>query len=91
MSIDKRFSSWLAAMPGPAEPDQAALDRAAEQRELMRIAAQRVIDNAKSGRLVFAETLAWAEHVVATTPPLGRPLGTGDPAPCNTSAMGETP
>ena len=46
----------------------------------MRVAAQRVIDNSRAGRMVFAETLAWAEHVVATTPPLGRPLGTGEPA-----------
>ena len=77
---DKRFGAWLAGMPGPSEPDAEALNRQAEQREQMRVAAQRVLDNSRSGRMVFHETLAWAEHVVATTPPLGRPLGTGEPA-----------
>ena len=50
-----------------------------EQRELMRIAAQRVVDAHKAGRRISQEALQWARQIVATFKPLGLPLGTGDP------------
>ncbi len=50
-----------------------------EQRELMRIAAQRLLDDHEGGRKVSPDALAWARHVVALVRPLGRPLGTGAP------------
>ena len=50
-----------------------------EQRELMRIAAQRVVDDHKAGRRISQEALQWARQIVATCKPLGLPLGTGDP------------
>lgn len=50
-----------------------------EQRELMRIAAQRVIDDHKAGRRCDKDALAWARNIVAHIKPLGRPLGTGEP------------
>ncbi len=52
----------------------------AELAELQRIAAARVIRNAATGGPVTTFTLAWARRVVATHKPLGRPLGTGEPA-----------
>ena len=52
----------------------------AEQLELMRIAAQRVVDDHASGARNDPHALAWAQQIVRTTPPLGRPLGTGEPA-----------
>ena len=50
-----------------------------EQRELMRIAAQRVVDDHTAGRRIGPEALQWARQIVATFKPLGLPLGTGDP------------
>ena len=50
-----------------------------EQRELMRIAAQRVVDDHKAGRRISQEALQWARQIVATFQPLGRALGTGEP------------
>lgn len=50
----------------------------AEQRELMRIAAQRVLDDQAAGRVIARDTLAWARRW-ARIKPLGRPLGTGEP------------
>lgn len=50
-----------------------------EQRELMRIAAQRLLDDVKAGHKRDAEAVAWARRIVATHKPLGRPLGTGEP------------
>lgn len=51
-----------------------------ELAELQRIAAARVVARAERGEPVDALTLAWSRRHVATTPPLGRPLGTGAPA-----------
>jgi hypothetical protein len=51
-----------------------------EQREMMRIAAQRVVDLHRSGRAVDKSTLDWAQWIVANIRPLGRPLGTGAPS-----------
>lgn len=51
-----------------------------EQRELMRIAAQRVLDDHACGRKLRPEALDWAGQIVATVKPLGRPLGTGEPS-----------
>lgn len=50
-----------------------------EQRELMRIAAQRVVSDSALGISVDRFRLAWAHQVVRSIPPLGRPLGTGEP------------
>lgn len=50
-----------------------------EQRELMRIAAQRLLDDVQSGNKRDADAVAWARRIVATHKPLGRPLGTGEP------------
>ena len=49
-----------------------------EQRELMRRAAQNLLDHAKAGRKVDPHGKAWAENVVASIKPLGRPLTDGD-------------
>lgn len=52
----------------------------AELAELQRIAAARVLARAARGEQVTTFTLAWARRTVATHKPLGRPLGTGEPA-----------
>lgn len=57
-------------------PDVAS--RLAEQRELRRIACQRVLDQHREGRRFDAEVLKWAKHCAAVKP-LGRPIGTGEP------------
>lgn len=49
-----------------------------EQKELIRIAAQRVLDDAKSGRRYSDEAMAWARHWAATKP-LGCALSAGVP------------
>jgi hypothetical protein len=49
-----------------------------EQRELMRMAAQRCLDDLNLGRKLAPDVLAWAKHWAAI-PPLGRPLSTGEP------------
>ncbi|MCZ2135298.1 MAG: hypothetical protein LC098_07715 [Burkholderiales bacterium] len=51
----------------------------AEQRELTRLCAQRVISNHDAGRVVDLRTLAWARGFVACVMPLGQPLGAGIP------------
>lgn len=62
-----------------------------EQRELMRIAAQRVLDDHASGLRNDPSALAWARHVVAHIKPLGRPVGPGGdsalPAPLRDGAL----
>lgn len=61
--------------------DQAAERVLAERRELMRIAAARTVHNVEMGRMVCdAHHLQWARDFIAMNPPLGRPLGTGEPA-----------
>lgn len=50
-----------------------------EQRELMRIAAQNVLNDVKAGRKRDRQAVQWAERIVAQIKPLGRPLGTGEP------------
>lgn len=51
-----------------------------EQRELFRIAAQRLIDDKANGRKVDPASLQWARDVVAFVKPLGRPLSMGNPS-----------
>ena len=53
-----------------------------EQRELMRIAAQRVIDDTRVGRKVAPDVMAWAKAWAAIKP-ISRPLGTGEPVSDN--------
>jgi hypothetical protein len=59
----------------------------AEQRELTRLCAVRVIADHDAdhdaGRVVDPQTLAWARAFVAGVMPLGRPLGDGAPVPDN--------
>lgn len=50
-----------------------------EHRELMRIAAQRVVNDHALGIEVDRFRLEWARQIVRSIPPLGRPLGTGEP------------
>lgn len=52
----------------------------AEQRELTRQCAQRIIDNHNAGRVVDQHSLQWARQFVLACKPLGRPVGTGAPA-----------
>lgn len=52
----------------------------AEQLELMRIAAQRILDDHAAGRKLRPDALDWARHVVDNIKPLGRPLSTGEPS-----------
>lgn len=63
----------------PSEIAAAALARRREeQSELMRIAAQSALDRSDGGKRLTREARAWAlKH--AATPPLNRPLGTGEP------------
>jgi hypothetical protein len=61
----------------PVDPDIAR--RLAEKRELMRIAAQRVVDMHREGRKFDPEALQWARSIVARFKPLGRPLSDGSP------------
>lgn len=69
---DKRGSpGWLAGVPGPSEPDEAALNRQAEQRELMRVAAQR--SSTTRGRAAWSSRgHCWAE---ASSPLRRRSIG----------------
>ena len=54
---------------------------AAERRELLRLAAARIVDNHEHGRrMADEETLIWARDFVAMNPPLGRPLTPGVPS-----------
>lgn len=54
--------------------------RLAERNELMRIAAQRLVDHKVAGRRVDPEGLKWAQGIVARFKPLGRALSDGTPA-----------
>lgn len=69
----------LADLP-PDPVAAAALERRREeQAELMRIAAQSALDRSDGGRKLSPEARGWAlRH--ASIKPLGRPLGTGEPA-----------
>lgn len=51
-----------------------------ERAELRRIASLAVIRRAERGGKVDPRVLAEARAFVLATPPLGRPLGTGEPA-----------
>ena len=64
------------------EPIDPAVARVlAERRELMRVAAARIVENHEQGRRTAdPESLQWAQAFVRANPPLGRPLGTGAPA-----------
>ena len=52
----------------------------AEQRELMRIAAQSALARSRNGRELEPHARRWAQHW-ASIKPLGRPMGTGEPQP----------
>lgn len=60
--------------------DPAAIRLHEERRELMRIAAQRVVDDHAAGRRIDPEALRWARGIVSRFRPLGRPLGDGVPS-----------
>lgn len=61
--------------------DPVAVRVAEERRELMRIAAQRVVDMHREGRKFDPKALEWARGIVSRFKPLGRPLSDGCPAP----------
>ena len=58
-------------------PDPETERACAERRELMRLAAARIVKRYENGEDVEPETLAWAEHFVRVVPPLGAPLTEG--------------
>ena len=59
----------------------AAVRAHAERTELMRMAAQRIVDNHEHGRRMADEqTLIWARDFVRFNPRRFEPLGTGEPA-----------
>lgn len=51
----------------------------AEINELKRVAANRILEQAATGRRFDPVTLRWARMFCAAHKPLGRPLGTGAP------------
>lgn len=53
-------------------------EQRAELNELKRQVAQRILDNARAGRVIERRTLRWAGLFVRAHKPLGRPLGTGE-------------
>ena len=63
------------------EPVNPAAERLlAERRELMRVAAARIVQNHEQGRRIAdADALQWARDFVSMNAPLTRPLGTGEP------------
>lgn len=63
-------------------PDAAAIRRREERDEVMRRACLSALQRAEhtDPDLLDQTYLAWARDFVATHPPLGRPLGTGEPA-----------
>jgi NAD(P)H-hydrate repair Nnr-like enzyme with NAD(P)H-hydrate epimerase domain len=69
-----------AATTSCAAVDAAARWLGLERDELMRQACQRAIDMDARGLPVSAAHLAFARQWVAEHPPLGRALGTGEPA-----------
>lgn len=74
----------MSAATATAAADQ-AVDAAArwlglERDELMRQACQRALDMHARGLPVSATHLEYARKWVDEHPPLGRPLGTGEPA-----------
>lgn len=60
-------------------PDPVAERALLERRELMRLCAQRTVDMANRGLSVDPIYLAQCEAMVANTPRLRGPLGTGEP------------
>lgn len=62
-------------------PDPRAIRAQAERTELLRIAAQRIVDMHEHGRrMAEAETLQWAREFVRFNPRYPLPLTTGEPA-----------
>lgn len=59
-----------------------------ERCELLRIAAQRVVDMHQAGRIVDPHSLEWAQQVVKNIKPLGRPLTSGEPVCCKCGRAG---
>lgn len=77
LAADPRFAAWLGIDQDPP-PDPATERRIAERNELIRIAAQRIVENEASGApTADPATLAWARDFVATTGPAGRLAGHG--------------
>ena len=67
-------------MTGPDTPDPIAARALAERRELLRIAAARIVRNAREGRpTADADTLAWAQRFLGANPPLLGGLSAGIP------------
>ena len=68
---------------GPLADDPAtvaqAQRQAEERRELFRIAGQSALDRSRGGRDLDPEARRWEQHW-ASVKPLGRALGTGEPA-----------
>lgn len=58
-------------------PDPEAERACAERRELMRLAAARIVHRYESGDDVEPETLQWAQHFVRVVPALATPLSEG--------------
>lgn len=58
-------------------PDVA--QRQAERDELMRIAAQNLLDHSRTGKRCDPNALEWARGIVSRFKPLGRPLSDGTP------------
>lgn len=62
-------------------PDASDIRAHAERTELMRMAAQRIVDNHEHGRrMAEADTLQWARDFVRMNPRYPLPLTTGEPA-----------
>jgi len=73
LAADPRFAAWVAG-----DDDAGRERRAEERRELMRIAAQQVIDEAALGP-VDPHRLAWAQQIVATHKPPAFPHPSTEP------------
>lgn len=81
LAADPRFAAWLGLVTqDDPPPDPAATTRREERDELMRRACLSHLEMAARG-LATADPVhtQWCRDFVATTAPLGRPLGTGEP------------
>ena len=76
---EQAFDAALSLMAeGDPAPDPVAIARREERDELRRIACLSTIARADAGQPVDAVYLADARAFVEATPPLNRPLGTGE-------------
>lgn len=82
LAEDPRFAGWLNLLAkDDPQPDPAATARREERDELMRRACLAHLEMADRG-LANGDPVhtQWCRDFVASTAPLGRPLGTGEPA-----------